>query len=152
MRALVLFLVIVGQCLVGMLPAFAEGQVVVSKRTIYPGQPIERSDLKIVELIRPVQVRYRVVRQMDEIVGLVAARTILAGRYIPANAGRPASIIKAGEPAKVLFKSGTLAISTTAVPLSDAAIGDRVRLRNPSSGKTYHGIVLRDGTVLAGAV
>lgn len=132
--------------------AIGQDQVIVSTRTIYPGQLISASDLTIVPLTRPVGVQYPVVRRMEEIVGLTAARTILAGRFIPTNAGRAATIIKAGTPTKVMVKVGTLSISTTAVPLSDASVGETVRLRNPSSGKTYSGIVLDDGSVLAGAV
>ncbi len=131
--------------------AIAAEQVIVSKRTIYPGEQILREDLKAVAIRKKIRVAYRVVRRMDQLEGLVANRTILPGRYIPANSVRAAHVVKAGEPIRVVLRSGALAISMVGIPLTNGSVGQVIRIRNASSGKVFSGLVLDDGSVVAGA-
>jgi len=130
----------------------AQDVVVVSKRTIYPGQSIAAHDLTSVVVHNGVKVRYQVVRDFEELVGLVASRTILPGRYIPADAARTAYLVKAGKPTRVVLRSGALSISLIGIPLANASSGDTVRMRNSSSGKVFSALVLEDGSVVAGGI
>lgn len=133
--------------------ASAVERVVVSTRTIYPGQMIENSDLKIVVVRNPNKVRYAVVRDPYALIGKIAARTILPGRYIPVTAStQKPKLIKAGKPTRVRLLAGSLAITMISLPLSDGSIGQSIRLRNPASGKIFSGIVLEDGSVQVGAL
>ena len=50
----------------------------------------------------------------------------------------------------VIFKSGALIISATAVPLQPGSVGEMISLRNTDSGTTIRGIVQADGTVRVG--
>ncbi len=125
---------------------------VVAKRTIYPGQIIEEMDLKSVKLIRQPQISYRFVSNAQEIVGQQAKRTILPGRFIKIGSAQPAPLIKAGSLKRVQFSSGALAISLVCVALSDAAAGDTIRMRNPSSGKIFVARVRSDGSLITGAL
>lgn len=132
--------------------AIAAEYAIVAKRTIYPGQMIEDYDLKSVKLIREPQIRYRFVSKREQIVGLQAKRTILAGRFIRVDSAQPAPLIKAGALKRVRFMSGNLAISLMGVALSDASSGETIRVRNPSSGKIFFAEVKPDGTLIAGAL
>jgi len=128
--------------------ALAADQAIVSKRTIYPGQTISLHDLKAVELYRVPLIKYRFVENFNEIVGMVAAKTILPGHFIPVTAAKTAKLIKAGKKMRITLTSGGLNIVVTAVALSDAGAGEIVRFRNPSSGKVISGLVREDGSVV----
>ena len=52
---------------------------------------------------------------------------------------------------QVMFVSGPLTISATAVTLQSGAAGDFVRVRNVDSGKTFSGTVMADGSIRVGA-
>jgi flagella basal body P-ring formation protein FlgA len=132
--------------------ASAADYAIVSKRTIYPGQMIEDHDLKSIKLIREPQIRYRFVSLREQIVGLQAKRTILAGRFIRVDSVQPAPLVKAGALKRVRFASGNLAISLMGVALSDASSGETIRVRNPSSGKIFFAEVRADGSLIAGAL
>ncbi|NKB54134.1 MAG: flagellar basal body P-ring formation protein FlgA [Rhizobiaceae bacterium] len=125
---------------------------IVAKRTIYPGQVIEAIDLKSIKLIRQPQISYRFISNVSEIVGQQAKRTILPGRFIKVGSAQPAPLIKAGSLKRAQFSSGALAISLVCVALSDAAAGDTIRMRNPSSGKIFVAQVRSDGSLITGAL
>ena len=125
---------------------------VVSKRTIYPGQIIDAIDLKSVELIRKPLIKYKFVTQPQQLIGLQAKRTILPGRFIRVGSAEMAPLVKAGSLNRVQFRSGVLAISLVCVALTDAAAGDAVRMRNPTSGKIFTAQVQEDGTIITGAL
>ena len=132
--------------------ATAADYAIVSKRTIYPGQMIEDHDLKSIKLVRQPQIRYRFVNKREQIVGLQAKRTILAGRFIRIDSAEPAPLVKAGSLKRVRFTSGNLAISLMGVVLSDASHGETIRVRNPASGKIFFADVRADGSLTAGAL
>ena len=132
-----------------MLPCAAAEQAIVTNRTVYPGQQIDESMLRVIDL-RPGSVApYAFVSTVDGIVGKVPSRTILPKRYIPVGSVREPSIIKVGQAVRTFYQSGGLSISAVFVALSEGAAGDAIRLRNPSSGKFIVGTVRRDGSVFA---
>jgi flagella basal body P-ring formation protein FlgA len=137
--------------LVGVAPSLAQEVVLIPNRVIYPGETLERAILREVTL-RPGKVVPPAVaiapRQLE---GKVAKRTLLPGRYIPAAALREAWIVEQGASIRVMFVSGELVISATAVTLQAGAAGDLVRVRNIDSGKIFSGTVMADGTVRVGA-
>jgi flagella basal body P-ring formation protein FlgA len=58
--------------------------------------------------------------------------------------------VQQGQPAVVIFQSGGLIISGTAVALQAGSIGDVIGLRNTDSGTTIRGKVQPDGSVRVG--
>ena len=151
-KSMVLSALILISLVVAATSAMAAEYAIVAKRTIYPGQMIEDHDLKSVKLIREPQIRYRFVSKREQIVGLQAKRTILAGRFIRIDSAQPAPLVKAGALKRVRFSSGNLAISLMGVALSDASSGETIRVRNPSSGKIFFAEVRPDGSLIAGAL
>ena len=140
-------------CFLGLsciVPALAADQAIVSKQTIYRGQVIERANLKAVKLVREPLIKYRFASRFDEILGQVAARTILAGRFIPLSSTKAPELVKAGAKKRVKYRAGGLMITLVSVALSDGSAGDYVKMRNPTTGKTFDGFVLDDGSIMAG--
>ena len=137
--------------LAGVLPARAQEVVLIPNRVIYPGEAIDLAALKEVTLkpgrVIPPAVAFRA----PELEGKVAKRTLLPGRYIPATAIREAWLVEQGASVQVMFVSGGLTISATAVTLQPGAAGDFVRVRNIDSGKILSGTVMVDGSIRVGA-
>jgi flagella basal body P-ring formation protein FlgA len=137
--------------LVGVAPALAQEVVLIPNRVIYPGETLERAILREVTLRPGKVVPPAVAIAPQQLEGKVAKRTLLPGRYIPAAALREAWIVEQGASIRVMFVSGELIISATAVTLQSGAAGDLVRVRNIDSGKIFSGTVMADGTVRVGA-
>lgn len=149
MKTLLMFLSMIVSCANSSLAA---DRAVVSKRTIYPGQLIDAQDLKIVLLTKQPRVVYRFATNETQIAGLEAAKTILAGRFIPLNAARPPALVNAGSHIWVQLKQGALSIRILCVALVGGGVGDRIKLRNESSGKMFLGLIQPNGTVVASTI
>lgn len=123
----------------------------VPRVTVYPGDAITRENLepRSFRFRKGVPVPY--VQSSDELVGMVARRTLLPGKPIPRNALREADVIQRGQTAQIIFKSGPLLISGYGKALEPGAVGDIIALRNVDSGSIIRGQVLADGSVLLGA-
>ncbi|QKV19643.1 flagellar basal body P-ring formation chaperone FlgA [Oricola thermophila] len=121
--------------------------VVTVNRVIYPGQVIPADAVVETRLRRPLASGVEVVRDVESLVGMVAAKTILPKRLIAPSALRDAYAIEAGQPATVYFRQGGLTIAMDGIALQSANIGKPIRVRNIQSGRTIAGIVMPDGTV-----
>jgi flagella basal body P-ring formation protein FlgA len=132
-------------------PAVADEVVLIPSRVIYPGETIGLGALKEVTLLPGRHKPDAVITTGQELDGKVAKRTLLPGRYIPANAVREAWLVEQGASVQVYFIAGGLSISATAVTLQPGAAGDLVKVRNVDSGKVFSGTVMADGTIRVGA-
>jgi flagella basal body P-ring formation protein FlgA len=131
------------------LPAAAADYILpVPRITIYPGDTITEAML-IEQTFRGANANgYEASRQA--LVGKVSRQTLLPNRPITTTAVREPFAIKQGQPAIVVFVSGGLIISGTAIPLQAGAAGEIISLRNTESGTTIRGTVQADGTVRVG--
>ncbi len=122
----------------------------VPRVTIYPGDII--SDAMLIEL--PFRGKDFDGPGFAEtgtmLIGKVARQTLLPKMPISATGVREPFAVQQGQPAVVIFQSGTLIISATAVPLQAGAAGEVISLRNTDSGTTIRGVVQADGTVRVG--
>ncbi|CAM5462384.1 flagella basal body P-ring formation protein FlgA [Aquamicrobium terrae] len=137
--------------LAGTLPAAAQEVVLIPARVIYPGETIGLAALKQVTLAAGRHKPDAVATAAAELDGKVARRTLLPGRYIPANAVRDAWLVEQGASVQVYFEAGPLTISAAGVTLQPGAAGDLVKVRNADSGKVITGTVMADGSVRIGA-
>jgi flagella basal body P-ring formation protein FlgA len=132
------------------LPAMADEVVLIPNRVIYPGETISLAVLKEVTLLPGRHKPDAVITTEQDLDGKIARRTLLPGRYIPANAVREAWVVEQGASVQVYFIAGGLSISATAVTLQPGAAGDLVKVRNIDSGKVFSGTVMADGTIRVG--
>jgi flagellar basal body P-ring formation protein FlgA len=121
--------------------------VVTVNRVIYPGQTVTADAVEETQLRRPLREGTIVIRDMEALVGRVAARTILPKRLIPPSSIREAYAVEAGESATVYYRQGALVIAMDVVALQSAGYGEPIRVRNAQSGRTITGMVMPDGTV-----
>lgn len=135
----------------GALPAFADEVVLIPNRVIYPGETIGLAALKQVTLAPGKRKPDGMVTIASDLDGKVAKRTLLPGRYIPANSVREAWLVEQGASVQVLFTVGPLTISASAVTLQPGSAGDLIKVRNVDSGKVLSGTVMADGSIQVSA-
>jgi flagella basal body P-ring formation protein FlgA len=152
MRAL-LHAAAVGLALVSCaVPALAQEIVLIPNRVIYPGETVSAGALKEVTLKPGKQAPEAVAVTLAELDGKVAKRTLLTGRYVPLSSLREAYLVEQGAAVEVVFVSGALTISASAVTLEPGSAGDLVKVRNIDSGKILSGTVMADGSIRIGAI
>lgn len=122
----------------------------VPRMTIYPGEIITEAMVVEKEFRASDYEGPGYIPGIEGLVGKVARSTLLPDRPVAINGVREPFIIQQGQPAVVIFQSGGLVISSTAVPLQAGAVGDMIALRNVDSGTTIRGVVSADGTVRVG--
>jgi flagella basal body P-ring formation protein FlgA len=118
--------------------------------TIYPGDIIEDDKITDRLFIARTVARGSVIESRNAVVGKVARRTLLPQKPIPANAMRDAYAIGQGKPALLVFQSGGLIITSTAIALQNGSNGDFISARNADSGIVIKGTVQADGTIRVG--
>jgi flagella basal body P-ring formation protein FlgA len=127
--------------------AGGDNVVITVNRVIYPGQTVPADAVVETQLRRPLIDGTVVIRDAGDLIGMVAARTILPKRLIAPSAVREAYAIEAGEAATVYYRQGALTIAMDAVALQSAGFGEPIRVRNTASGRTISGVVMPDGSV-----
>ena len=132
-------------------PARAEViKLITPKAVIYPGDLVSESMvMKLRFRVRP-RSGATFVREFDQIVNLVARRTLVPGRPIHLSSLREAHVVNRGDTLTMIFSHGGLSIVGTVVALQPGATGKRIRVRNPDTGVVVSGIVQADGTIRAG--
>jgi flagella basal body P-ring formation protein FlgA len=126
--------------------------VLIPNRVIYPGETVAAEALKEVRLKPGKQAPEAVAISLAELDGKVARRTLLPGRYVPLSSLREAYLVEQGAAVEVVFVSGVLTISASAVTLEPGSAGDLVKVRNIDSGKILSGTVMADGSIRIGAI
>jgi flagella basal body P-ring formation protein FlgA len=122
----------------------------VPRVTIYPGNVITE-EMLVDKAFRGKHANVQGVATTREmLVGKVARGTLLPNVPVAAGGVREPFAVQQGQPAVVIFKSGGLVISATAVSLQAGSAGDVISLRNTDSGTTIRGVVQADGTVRVG--
>ena len=123
-------------------------QLPVPRVTIYPGQVIDGGML--VDRAFRLNGAKSVTMSKDDLIGKVARQTLLPGRPVNNDAVRAPHTITQGQAATVVFQSGALTITATAVALQNGGTGDVVSVRNVDSGRIIKGTVGADGSVHVG--
>jgi flagella basal body P-ring formation protein FlgA len=129
-------------------PATAEEMLAPAPRAIiYPGDPITENML-VEAPLAPPSYGGPVAMAVEDVIGMVASRTLLPGHSIPMSALAPPRAVRAGAPVKLLYIDGSLTITTMGDALQDGFVGQTVKVRNEDSGVTLSGRVRSDGSVL----
>lgn len=126
--------------------ALAQNTAVIPKQVIYPGETIASEQVDVVAVTNP-NLAGGYARTKEEVVGMVAKRTLLPGRTIPVHGLREAFAVKRGTSVRLTFAIGNMLISASGTPLTDASVGEVVKVRNIDSGSIVSGTVMADGTV-----
>lgn len=122
----------------------------VPRTTVYPGDAITR------DILEPRSFRFRkgvalpYVKSANELVGMVARRTLVPGKPIARNSLRERDVVQRGQTAHIIFQQGPLTISGYAKALEPGSVGDIIALRNVDSGTVIRGQVRADGSIQLG--
>jgi flagella basal body P-ring formation protein FlgA len=133
------------------LAAAAEELGVIPTHIIYPGETITADALQLARVRPGKPSTIAFAHEAGELVGKVAKRTLLPGRFVPLSSVRDSFLVTQGAPVQVLLIQDGLTISMTAVTLEPGAAGDIVKVRNVDSGAVFSAVVMADGTVRVGA-
>ena len=124
----------------------ASKTAVIPTETIYPGQTIEETHLQVVAVTNP-DLAGDYASGLDQVVGKVTNRTLLAGRVIFVAGLREPYAVERGKAVRIVYSNGSLTITAGGSPLDNASVGDLIRIRNTDSGMIVSGTVMADGTV-----
>jgi flagella basal body P-ring formation protein FlgA len=137
--------------LVWSLPATAEEFGVTPTHVIYPGETINAESLQMARVRKGKPTATAFAHRTEELVGKIAKRTLLPGRFVPLASVRNAYLVNQGASVQAIFAQGGLTISATAILLESGSAGDVVKVRNLDSGAVFSGTVMADGTIRVGA-
>jgi flagella basal body P-ring formation protein FlgA len=119
------------------------------KHVIYPGDIIAQ-DMLIETPISAQNNAGPIALAPEDILGMMAGRTLLPGLSIPMSALRPPRVVRAGAAVSMIYIDDGLVITAAGDALQDGVVGQMVKLRNEDSGVTVTGRVRADGSVLVG--
>lgn len=92
-----------------------------------------------------------VARSFDEAIGKAARATLLPGRLIPLAALGEPEVVKNGGAVTLAFRADGMEIRAAGVALQAGAAGERIRVRNASTGVVVSGLLRDDGLVMVEA-
>lgn len=146
LRPLIMCLLVGIITFAGVVGSRAENQVPVSRTTLYPGVIVTGEMLSELPYTS-LGSASAVVTHRDEIIGKMAARTILPRQPILKSALRNPHIVRLGKLVKLRYEVEGLTIQGWAVALEPGGLGDLIGARNPDTGITIRGIVQADGSL-----
>lgn len=120
--------------------------VLTANRPISRGDTVTRQDMQPVRLeISKLNTGYYV--DAKNLEGMIARRTIPAGRAFTPNALRAPLLVQRGEEVTLLAGNGHFNVRVKGKALQDAAKGDVVAVRNTRSKRVVEGIAIEPGLV-----
>ncbi|MEL7310335.1 MAG: flagellar basal body P-ring formation chaperone FlgA [Pseudomonadota bacterium] len=87
-------------------------------------------------------------KSIDAVVGRTMIRSMSQGQTLSPSAVSARRDIQKGQTVSLIASIGGAQIRMSGEALSDSAVGQRVRVKNLSSGRTVEGTVRKDGAVL----
>lgn len=114
-------------------------------RVIYPRETV-RADM--VEARQAEALPGGVAVSFDEAIGKAARATLLPGRAIPLAALGEPEVVKNGGAVTLAFRADGMEIRAAGVAMQAGAAGERIRVRNASTGVVVTGMLRDDGMVI----
>lgn len=128
--------------------AQADQTIVVPRTTIYPGDRLTSGLLSVKPLPNRAPGLKSVFAEPEELSGMIARRTLLAGRPIPRDAVRPEPIIRQGEPVSVSYQTSGIEIQLSATAMQSGGIGQTISVRNRDTGRVIKARIQPDKTLI----
>ena len=122
--------------------------VPVPVRRLMPDDIVRAEDIEMVDLPW-ARVNAYAVTEAKALVGMQVRRMLSPGRPVQVQSVQPPIIISRGERVTIQLSYGTLELSAEGKAISDAHLGQEVRVVNLSSNKTIVGVARADGLVEA---
>lgn len=118
--------------------------------TIYPGDTIKETMLRMQAYPENFRARTAVVDAPLAITGRIAKRMLLPGEPVPVNAVDDPRLVSRGTPTQIVFEEHGLLITAVGAPLQNGGLGDVIRVRNTDTNRIVLGTVMADGRIRTG--
>ncbi len=118
--------------------------------TIYPGDTIKESMLRLQAYPETFRARTAVIDAPLAIAGRVARRMLLPGEPVPANAVDDARLVSRNVATQIVFEENGLFITAVGTPLQNGGLGEVIRVRNVDTNRIILGTVMADGRIRTG--
>ena len=123
-------------------------------------RPVLRGDILNKEMVESAKVelgtqKNRVVQNdfpivdIEAILGYEFVRNTNSGRVLTQNMFKPNALITKGERVVLRYSSTALKLQTQVIAVTGGALGDRIQVKNPSSGKIFDARVTNSGVAEA---
>jgi len=122
-------------------------QVVISTRALARGQLVGKDDLTITEQ-DTARLHKGYFTDASRLIGQRAKRAISGGRVITPAMLAQNQVVRRGGQVEILAQGGGLAVRMRGKALGNAGVGERIRVKNLSSGREVTGTVVEAGVVL----
>jgi flagella basal body P-ring formation protein FlgA len=136
----------------GALPAAPDLMLPVPTVTIYAGDTIRESMLRMQAYPANFRARAAVIDAPMAMVGRVARRMLVPGDPVPVNAVDDPRLVSRGAPTQMIFEENGLVITAIGSPLQNGGLGEMIRVRNADTGRIVLGVVQADGRVRIGGL
>jgi flagellar basal body P-ring formation protein FlgA len=120
--------------------------VVVTRRPVVRGQALTADDLMLDEVDITAQ-RHGVFRSIEDVVGMRSKRQLDSGDVLSANVLQRPKLVKRGGAVQIIAIGDGLRVSMRGEAMADGGNGDRVRVKNLSTGRVITGTVTRRGVI-----
>ncbi|MEN3008549.1 flagellar basal body P-ring formation chaperone FlgA [Pseudothermotoga sp.] len=123
--------------------------VLLASRTIRSGETFSEKDVTLGKVnLLSLKVEYCV--KQEEVVGRIARKMFRQGEPIDARYLMKPPDVKAGQLLTAKVQIGSVFVTTQVRAMHDAYIGERISVRNVSSGVMINGLLQEDLTVVVG--
>jgi len=122
------------------------GEVAVSRRPLPRGAVLDSADLQLVRR-NLANLPGGYFTDLDELVGMQLRRPLANNAVLSPNGVVPPKVVRRGERVALLIDTGAISVRMRGTALADAARGQRVAVRNASSGRVVEGIAQGPGVV-----
>ena len=122
-----------------------KAQVRVARQTISARRPITEADFTV-ETLELSRIPARSLGRF-QVAGMLAGRRIAVGRVVSRNDLKSPPVVHRGQRVRIELRQASVSVSTTGEALADAAIGQRVSVRNLASGRRLQAWVRGPGLV-----
>jgi len=121
-------------------------EVVVTRRSVVRGETLQADDLTLSEMDTS-RLRKAYFTRIDDAIGLLSKRSIASGSVVHAGLLKRANLVKRGSKVEIIANFDGLDVRMRGEALADGGRGDRIRVKNLSSGRVVTGTVSGSGVV-----
>lgn len=120
----------------------------VVNRRVQPDEILQPRDIEMIEMAW-ARVHAFAITEYEDLVGMQVRRMLSPGRPVHHQSVTPPIIVSRGDKVTIELQHGPLQLTATGKAISDAHLGQEVRVVNLSSNKTITAIAKGDGLVEA---
>ena len=121
-------------------------EVVVTRRSVVRGETLQADDLTLSEMDTS-KLRKAYFTQIEDAVGLRSKRSIASGSVVHAGLLKRVNLVKRGSRVEIIANFDGLDVRMRGEALTDGGRGDRIRVKNLSSGRVVTGTVTGSGVI-----